>query len=178
MERQIFVSAGVRAPLDQSRHVMRDEPGVLLVGRPTGGEVRARRFRSSMSIEVEAGRSVTQGVIVEVGEPAEADDAVTLPVGWEAHGTGWLYPSFRGELRLRPVAGGCELELQGSYAIPPSVLSRFGDGVAGRRVAQRALRVFVGQIAGRLEALSGGRDGGSPDGAVQVREGGPGDDVG
>ena len=101
-----------------------------------------------------AGGSVHQEVAVEVGAalaPGE-EEAVSLPLRWQATGRDRLFPAFQGVLQAARAPTGTTLRLAGTYRVPLGLLGRFGDGVAGRRLAQRSLVAFLEALSGRLDA--------------------------
>ena len=57
------------------------------------------------------------------------------------------------ELLCRPLPGvKCPMVLRGRYVVPLGSIGRFGDGVAGRRLARRSLVALLERIAVRLNA--------------------------
>lgn len=74
-----------------------------------------------------------------------------MPVHWRAAGRDRLFPTFEGELEAsRDDPGSC-LRLRGIYTVPLRPLGRFGDGIAGRRLARQSLSAFLEQAARRLD---------------------------
>lgn len=127
------------------------DPGHLI------GEGPSDDLRATLAVQTGAGPSVQQEVAVEIGALRPEGNALSLPLSWEA--TGWqrLFPEFRGELEVSPYGSGCSLRLHGSYHVPLGPLGRFGDGIAGRRLARQSLSAFLAQAARRIDAEVDGR---------------------
>jgi hypothetical protein len=131
-----------------------------LIGEPVEGERYLVHAVLSVAGE-RAGTSLQQVVACHVGKPRVTRDAVRVHLRWEplAHER-WL-PSFDGELVVAAVDDETSLQLRGFYTVPLGPIGRFGDGVAGRRIARRSLADFLGAIARRLAVAA------APAGAVE-----------
>lgn len=152
MQRSIEATTEVRAALERARPVLIEDPGTVLAGGCSREQRRTRAFVATLSVAIGAGASLQQDVVVEVGRPHASDDGLTLPMRWHATGHERLAPSFDGELILSGDALHTLLALRGSYVVPLGPLGRFGDGLAGRRVARRSLAGYLEQVARRLDA--------------------------
>jgi hypothetical protein len=153
VERVIEVSTPVRAAPIRARDVLLTD-AVAVVGETSSrNDRRARRCRTALSVEVGAGTAVRQEVELELGMATSTTDGVTLPLAWHATGHGRLFPAFHGELEVRTVGRRAVLRLHGSYVVPLGLVGRFGDGVAGRRLARQSLVAFLEHVAARLDAV-------------------------
>jgi hypothetical protein len=151
MQRTIDASATVTAPLGRVREVLVDDPGAALKEHVSADERRARRFHSVLSVGAGAGATLQQEVVIEVGAPRLDGEALIVRLAWRASGRSRLLPSFAGKLRVSPDRAGTLLELNGAYVVPLGVIGRFGDDLAGHRIACRSLAAFLEQMAERLD---------------------------
>lgn len=160
MERAIEVCTEVRVPLVQARRVLVDRSALL------GGATQSFGDRWGIDLEVDlgAGASVRQRVVLELGTPASDDDEVVVPVFWEATGRARLFPQFTGELVATSSGEATRLGLRGAYRVPLGPVGRFGDGIAGRHLARGSLVGLVQWFAARLDAAL------APAAATGVRE--------
>lgn len=142
----------MRAPLERAREVLIGDPGCVVADTCSADDRKARCFHTSLGVEVGAGGSLHQEVLVAVGLARSRDDTITLPMRWNPAGHEHLLPSFEGELDVSRDGPGSRVVLRGAYTVPLGLLGRFGDGVAGRRLAHRSLGAFVGKAARRLDA--------------------------
>jgi hypothetical protein len=91
-------------------------------------------------------------VAVHLGDAVQADDAVVLPLVWEASGPGGTYPRFEGELRLAALdTQRSEFRLSGLYRPALGPAGQPMDDAALTRLAQATLRLFLRRIARGLE---------------------------
>jgi len=96
-----------------------------------------------------------------IGRPVDAqlgglwadDQAVTVPVRWEASRHPRWFPRMDGRLELTGAGrGSIDVALVGSYTIPFGILGALLDRLRGRRAANRSLRRYVHEVAAGLEA--------------------------
>ena len=153
MDRTIEATTTVHAAPGRARNVLIDDPGSVLTDRHTADDRRARRFTTTLAADIGAGASLQQAVEITLDTPFVDDKTQTfvLPLRWHAIGHERLFPSFTGTFELGPDRQGARLDLRGHYAVPFGAVGRFGDGVAGRRVARSSLGAFLGEIALRLD---------------------------
>lgn len=91
-------------------------------------------------------------VAVHLGELAQADGGVVIPLVWEATGPLGLFPRFEGKLRLTGLdQERCELSLSGHYRPPLGKAGHILDDALLTRVAQAALRSLLRRVARVLE---------------------------
>lgn len=152
MKRDIEASTTVLALLEHARDVLVADPGCIVAERPSPQERRDRCFHTQLGVEVGAASAIHHEVIVAVGLPTATDTAITMPVQWHAAVHERLFPTFEGELALECERATSRLALRGSYTVPLGLLGRFGDGVAGGRLAQQSVSAFVQEVARRLDA--------------------------
>lgn len=151
MQRSIETTTEVRAPLERARAVLVEEPGTVLAGACSPEQRRSRTFLATLSIGIGGGASLQQEVAVVAGRPYTSDGRLALPIRWHATGHERLAPSFDGELILSGDAVHTRVTLRGTYAVPLGPLGRFGDGVAGRRIARRSIAGYLEALARRLD---------------------------
>lgn len=145
------ISTPLRAPLERAAQVLADVPGEVLGGQCSPEDRAARRFSAVVPLDVGGGATVHQDVTVDVGLARHDDARCTLALRWTATGHERWLPSFEGELALSNVGRRTELALCGTYTVPFGALGRFGDGLAGRRIARRSLALFVEELADRID---------------------------
>ena len=162
MERAIEASTTVRAAHARAREILIDDPGSVLCETCSAEDRRARRFRAQLAVDIGGGASVHQEVEIHLGAPGP-DGGLTLPVSWRAIGHEGLYPTFEGALTASPDRAGTLLSLSGMYHLPLGTLGRFGDAVAGRKLARGSLAAFLEGVARRLDAAVDQRIGSSPE---------------
>ena len=158
MERTIEASTTVRASIHDFQVMLLFDPG-RLVGVVDGS---SDELRATLTVQAGTGPSVHQEVAVELGPLRPEADRLSLAVSWEA--TGWqrLFPTFAGELHAAPHGSGTSLRLHGTYGVPLGPLGRFGDGIAGRRLARQSLSAFLEHVARRIAAEADRRVDGDP----------------
>jgi len=152
MQRSIEATTQVRALLEHARAALVEDPGTVLAGACSPEQRRSRTFLATLSVGIGGGASLQQQVAIEAGRARAADGSVALPIRWHATGHGRLAPSFEGELVLAGGALGTDVTLRGSYAVPLGPIGRFGDGLAGRRVARRSIAGYLEALARRLDS--------------------------
>ena len=153
MKRTVAISTPLRAPLERAAQVLAEEPGEILSGRCSREDRAGRRFAAVVALDVGGGATVDQDITVEVGLARHDDDGrCTLALRWTATGHERWLPSFEGELAVSNRGRRTELALRGTYTVPFGALGRFGDGLAGRRIARRSLTLFVEGLADRIDS--------------------------
>jgi len=151
MKRSIEATTKVRAPLDQACAVLADDAATVLAGACSVEERRARRYLVTLAVDIGAGACLQQEVALEADLPHRAGDQCVLPIRWHATGHEPLVPSFDGELTVSGDTLHTQLAVRGTYTVPLGPLGRFGEGLAGRRVARRSLMSYLEQLARRLD---------------------------
>ena len=151
MRRSIDATTTIRSPLEQACQVLIEDPGTVLSGACSREARRQRRFPVMLAVAVGGGSALQQEVVIEVAAGHRSDDGFTLPLRWRPSGHERLVPSFDGELVLSGDPLRPQLTLRGTYDVPLGMLGRFGDGLAGRRLARRSLHDHLEQVAQRLD---------------------------
>lgn len=153
MERTIDATTTVHAAPGRTRDVLIEDPGTVLTDSHTTEQRRSGRFQSVLTVDIGAGASLQQEVQIEVDSGHTDDDTsgFVLPVRWQATGHERLFPTFAGQLEASPDREGTRLELRGIYTVPLGMAGRFGDGVAGQRLARKSLADFLAHVAKRLD---------------------------
>ncbi|MFO7280179.1 MAG: hypothetical protein C0P77_007205 [Thermoanaerobacterales bacterium] len=153
VKRAIEASTTMSAPFEQVREVLADDPGAMVAEIVTPEDRAARRFRSSLGVELGGGGAVRQAVEITIGSPHVTDAILSLPLHWRATGRDRLFPVFEGHLTASPADGGSTLLMvAGTYTVPLGPVGRFGDGLIGRRLARQSLTSFVEDVARRIDA--------------------------
>lgn len=152
MKRDIEASTNIRAPIERAHDVLIADPGCVVAERCSPEERQERRFHTTLRVEIGAGGGLHQEVVIELGPIRSTDDTVAVSLRWHAAGRDRLFPTFEGELEASRDSPGSCLELHGTYTVPLGPLGRFGDGIAGRRLARRSLSALLEQAARRLDA--------------------------
>lgn len=124
-------------------------------------EGEATRLRVGPGGPAWLGKTVT----VHLGEPDVADDALLVPITWEATSPSGLFPRLEGSLRLVALdPERCELSLSGRYRPPLGRAGQALDDALLAHVARATVRSFLRRVARGLEQsppLSPGRQEGS-----------------
>jgi hypothetical protein len=90
-------------------------------------------------------------VRVSLLEPVPRDDAVSLPLRWEATGVmGRLFPVLDADLTVTPAGAGTLLRLDGAYRPPLAGLGTGLDRVVLHRAATATIRSLLTRIADAL----------------------------
>jgi hypothetical protein len=150
MEQAIEATTTVSAAYARAREILIDDPGAVLSESSSPEDRRARRFLAQLAVDLGGGASVHQEVEIRLGAPGP-DTGLTLPLSWRATGHAALYPTFEGALAASPHRVGTRLTLTGRYRLPLGAFGRFGDAVAGRKLARASLAAFLDGVARRLD---------------------------
>jgi hypothetical protein len=146
-------STSLRSIFDEAGHVLRDDPGSVLVERPTDEERRNGRFVTVLSLPVGTeGGGLQHEIELHAGTARRVSDRVSLPVRWHAMGHERRYPTFEGELVVTSTPEAATLTLSGAYEVPFGPAGWVGDRVGGHHLAQRSLATFLEDAACRLDA--------------------------
>ena len=171
-ERDAAICAGTYPiPADSHRHesvatvadsVHVELPADVVSPRLTGGHGWRTRHAEACD-EEEARIRVGPGgpswlgktVAVHLGDPADGNGILTLPLIWEATGPAGLFPRFEGELRLTELdPDRCELSLSGRYRPPLGRTGHVIDEAVLARLARATIRSFLKRVARVLEEQS------------------------
>jgi hypothetical protein len=136
----------------QAREVVLDDPGALFSDAFVVDERHHPRLPTDLSVNLGAGASVHQEVILQLGVARSAETEVVVPVAWQAAGRERLFPTFNGELQAFEAHEGTRLRLTGTCTVPLGAIGRVGDVVVGRRLARRSLDDLLERLARRIEA--------------------------
>lgn len=80
--------------------------------------------------------------------PGRRNERIALE--WQPEGNG-PYPTFKGQLIIRPLSGDTELELKGGYEPPLGGVGKMFDNVAGKHIAQATARELLEVLKSDLE---------------------------
>lgn len=152
MERTIEASTTVPVAFARAREVFLDDPGAVFSDAHTAEEGRQRSFRTELGVDLGGGAGVRQEVRLQLAVPWAVDGGLVLPLAWRATGREQVLPAFEGELETWEVPAGTRLRLNGTYTVPLGLTGRYGDGVAGRRLARRSVGTLLERLACRLES--------------------------
>jgi len=147
----VEASTSLRSKYEEAAELLRDDPGVVVVERPTEAEDRDKCFCTVLSVPI-GGGGLHHEIELRTEAARAADDGTALPVRWHATGHERRFPTFEGELAVRPGADGTSLVLRGDYEIPYGAGGWVGDHVGGHHFAVQSLSLFVEQAAFRLDA--------------------------
>lgn len=152
--RAVLLVRRVPVPVDAAIAVLAREPE-RVIGSHLGAPWAASGLTAELSVELPSGRQLARQVEVRFGPLLEDDDALALPLWWQATDHPQLFPTFDGGLELRGDGDGTELRLVGSYQPPLGNLGRFADGLVGHHVVTASLDGFLAEAATRLVAAVG-----------------------
>ncbi len=97
-------------------------------------------------------------VAVHVGQPEGTDEALVIPLTWEATGPTGLFPRLEAELRLSPLdPERAELALSGRYRPPLGRAGHVLDETLLTHVAGATVRSFLRRVARTLEEVPAAR---------------------
>lgn len=145
MERTIEGSTRLQAPPDRARRVLRDHVEVLL-----GAQTLADHLHSALGVG-----PLRHEIVLSVGQSVDHGNRVVRRLTWEAALHPDRFPVFDGEIAVELDDGGAAvLTLRGLYDVPFGTLGRFGDGLAGRRVARHCVAGFLEDVARRLDVAA------------------------
>jgi hypothetical protein len=152
MRRRIETSTPLGVVFARAREVLLDDPGAVFSDALTVNEQHRPRLPIDLSVDLGAGASVHQQVMLHFGIAEATDTGVVVPVAWRATGRERLFPTFSGQLEAFEAHTGTQLRLSGIYTLPLGAIGRVGDGVVGRRLARHSLEELLGRLARRIEA--------------------------
>lgn len=142
MERWIEGETRLQAPPDRARRVLRDHVEVLV-----GAEPLVAHLRQALGVG-----PIRHEIVLTVGHAVDHGNRVVRRLMWEAALHPDRFPVFDGEIAVEvDDAGAAVLSLRGVYDVPFGTLGRFGDGLAGRRVARHCVAGFLEDVARRLD---------------------------
>lgn len=146
--RRIDALRSCPVPFEQAREVVLKRPGVLF--REELPEAASDTFTLNLGVDIAAGASIHQDVLVQLGAPVQVASSIVVPVLWRGPGRDHLVPAFKGQLALSPSGQYTTMALVGSYTVPLGVVGRFGDGVLGWRLARRTFETLADRLMARL----------------------------
>jgi hypothetical protein len=151
MERTIEISGHLPVAAERSAAVLREDPWSILTERATAHDRLTKRYRMPIEVTVASDAALEHDVEVEVGGITSTARETQVRLTWAPTEHVRLLPSFDGSLVIRPgSAGGTDVVLAGTYRVPLGPIGRFGDSVAGQRVARQSLTGVVERFTGRL----------------------------
>jgi hypothetical protein len=124
------------------------------IGSHIGAPWNGTALHGDLAVALFGGRQATREVSIGVGPllEDEDEDAVAIPLWWQAADHPQLFPTFDGGIELRGDEDGTELRLVGSYRPPLGAIGRFANDVVGHRVVMMSLEQFLTAVAERLGA--------------------------
>lgn len=130
---------------------------LVLPGSAWLGQAAAGAYQDGQNLLLRAGPGesspVRKRVRISVGSARNRQDAVVVPIHWEATGVTGLFPVLDAELEFCPVGPeATQLSLWGTYDPP---LDGFGirlDHMIFHRVAEATVRSFLRKLADGLQA--------------------------
>jgi hypothetical protein len=150
VQRPIEVATWIGARFAHVGEILADDAGAVF---GDGAMVHQHAStRTVLGVDLGAGTSVHQEVLVHLDVARATETGLVLPVAWQATGRPRLFPTFSGELEASEADGGTRLRLHGTYTVPLGVIGRIGDGVVGWRLASRSLDAQLALIGRQLEA--------------------------
>jgi hypothetical protein len=152
MARPIEVATLLHVAVAQAREVLLDHPGPVFSEAFTIDDQHRPRLSTELSVDLGAGASVHQEVMLQLGVTRCTETGVVVPVAWQAAGRERLFPTFDGELHAFEADTGTRLRLSGTYSVPFGGIGRIGNGVLGWRLAHRSLEDLLRRLADRIEA--------------------------
>ena len=147
----------VPVPLAAAVAVLQHDPH-RVIGSHLGGPWTSHDVHADLAVALFGGRQVAREVRIGVGPLLEDDDALALPLWWQAADHPELFPTFDGGLELQGDERATELRLVGSYRPPLGAVGRFADEVVGHRVVMASLDGFLTAVAERLGAMPAAAD--------------------
>ena len=149
MQRPIEVSSWIGAEFAHVGEVLADDPGAAFREAATAGAQQPTR--TALSVDLGAGASVHQEVLVHLGAGQTRESVLVLPVAWQATGRKRLFPTFTGELEACEAGDGTRLRLYGAYTVPLGVIGLVGNGVVGWPLARRSLDALLARLGRQLD---------------------------
>jgi hypothetical protein len=153
VERHLEAHAALRTPPAEAERVLAAGPAALFGDHLTGGIF-------PLAVPLGTAGAVHHDVRLEVGELRTAEGEAWVPLRWVPVGHERLLPDFAGVLEVLDGGGDddppARLRLLGAYTVPLGAVGRFGDGVAGHRLARLTLATLVTELAARLDERANG----------------------
>ena len=154
--RSVELARRVPVPCAAAVALLAREPH-RVIGSHLGAPWTGTEVHDDLAVQLFGRHRVARDVRIGVGPLLEDDDALALPLWWQAAHEPQLFPTFDGGLELRGDEQETELRLVGSYQPPLGAVGRFADSLVGHRVVIASLDGFLTAIAERLAgALAAG----------------------
>ena len=97
--------------------------------------------------------AVAKTVVLEIGEPIEAEDSTSVPLSWWATGTPGLFPTMDADLVAAALGPDLtQITFRGTYKPPLGVVGQVLDRTLLHRLAESSVKDFVDRIISELEA--------------------------
>jgi hypothetical protein len=148
----------VNRPYGSVREVLRERAPELLRLATTSAAARASHVGASLHVDLgglDVGVEIRVTVVGIRDEPgiAGVSPVTRLAITWEATHARALFPVMKADLSLWPLSSTeTQLEIEGEYRPPFSVIGAAGDAVVGRRVAEATVHRFLDDVAERLRS--------------------------
>ena len=149
--RAVALVRHVPVPVEAAVALLEHDPH-RVIGSHLGAPWNGMALHADLAVELFGRRAVAREVSVGIGPLIEDEDALALPLWWQAAEHPQLFPTFDGGIELRRDEQGTELRLVGSYRPPLGAVGRFADGVLGHRVVMTSLERFLTAVTERLGA--------------------------
>lgn len=151
VERRLEATETARALFENSSRVLLDDPSEVVAPAADTEARRTLQLPVEMTVQLGAGSSAVQTVVLELGPPTRSPDAMVFALTWRPAGHTHLLPAFRGALEVAPEGLHTRLSLHGTYRPPLGPVGAFGDGLIGHRVARRTISAFLRTVAQRID---------------------------
>ncbi|HTG46058.1 MAG TPA: hypothetical protein VK646_00185 [Actinomycetota bacterium] len=141
----------LRMPFDTVRAALTRAPAEWMPGLAREADDAGRALLTEVGFG--SPERIGRTVAIRFGEPITIPSKTILPLHWEDHRAGGLFPSLDADLEAAPIGPArTQLAISARYRPPLGALGRMIDRAVLHRVAEATLKDFVDRIAEALRA--------------------------
>lgn len=146
----------VNQPFERVRAALRENAQDIVRLATSRASQREQSITAQLHVRVGV-LDIAADVRVELGKPEDTQsspygyEVAVFPLSWSANSRPSLFPHMKGKLSVYPLSRSeTQLEFEGIYDPPFGLLGDALDALAGKRIAEASVLIFVQDIAAHL----------------------------